>query len=74
MRYSRADWARKFTSMSRGDCREALGSLWYHEHKHDFTGQNIYARLFGPRRFSSDTGRQLRFFGSRDALTRRDKR
>ena len=50
----------------RGDYREALGSLWYHEHKHDFTGQNIYARLFGPRRFSSDTGRQLRFLGSRE--------
>ncbi len=31
----------------RGDYREALGSLWYHDHKHDFTAQNVYAGLFG---------------------------
>ncbi len=31
----------------RGDYREALGSLWYHDHKHDFTSQNVYAGLFG---------------------------
>jgi FtsP/CotA-like multicopper oxidase with cupredoxin domain len=31
----------------RGDFREALGSLWYHDHKHDFTSQNVYAGLFG---------------------------
>jgi hypothetical protein len=58
----------------RGDYREALGSLWYHDHTHDFTPQNIYAGLLGAGRVSSDTGRQLRFLESRDALTRRDKR
>jgi hypothetical protein len=31
----------------RGDYREALGSLWFHDHKHDFTSQNVYAGLFG---------------------------
>ena len=31
----------------RGDFREALGSLWFHDHKHDFTSQNVYAGLFG---------------------------
>jgi FtsP/CotA-like multicopper oxidase with cupredoxin domain len=31
----------------RGDFREALGSLWYHDHKHDFTSQNVYTGLFG---------------------------
>ena len=31
----------------RGDIREALGSLWFHDHKHDFTSQNVYAGLFG---------------------------
>ena len=30
----------------RGDIREALGSLWTHDHKHDFTSQNVYAGLF----------------------------
>ena len=30
----------------RGDIREALGSLWIHDHKHDFTSQNVYAGLF----------------------------
>jgi FtsP/CotA-like multicopper oxidase with cupredoxin domain len=30
----------------RGDFREALGSLWFHDHKHDFTSQNVYAGLF----------------------------
>jgi FtsP/CotA-like multicopper oxidase with cupredoxin domain len=30
----------------RGDYREALGSLWFHDHKHDFTSQNVYAGLF----------------------------
>jgi FtsP/CotA-like multicopper oxidase with cupredoxin domain len=32
----------------RGDYREALGSLWFHDHKHDFTSQNVYAGLFAP--------------------------
>jgi len=31
----------------RGDYTEALGSLWFHDHKHDFTSQNVYAGLFG---------------------------
>ena len=31
----------------RGDYREALGSLWYHDHKLDFTAQNVYAGLSG---------------------------
>ena len=31
----------------RGDYREGLGTLWYHDHKHDFTSQNVYAGLFG---------------------------
>jgi FtsP/CotA-like multicopper oxidase with cupredoxin domain len=31
----------------RGDYREALGSLWFHDHKHDFTSQNVYAGLYG---------------------------
>ena len=34
-------------SCVRGDIREALGSLWFHDHKHDFTSQNVYAGLFG---------------------------
>ena len=31
----------------RGDYREGLGSLWYHDHKLDFTAQNVYAGMFG---------------------------
>ncbi len=31
----------------RGDYREALGSMWYHDHKLDFTAQNVYAGMFG---------------------------
>ena len=31
----------------RGDYREALGSMWYHDHMLDFTAQNVYAGLFG---------------------------
>lgn len=30
-----------------GDFREALGTLWYHDHKLDFTAQNVYAGLAG---------------------------
>ena len=30
-----------------GDPNEALGTSWYHDHKLDFTAQNIYAGLFG---------------------------
>ena len=29
------------------DIREALGTLWYHDHRRDFTAQNVYAGLAG---------------------------
>ena len=30
-----------------GDPREALGTLWYHDHRFDFTAQNVYKGLAG---------------------------
>jgi FtsP/CotA-like multicopper oxidase with cupredoxin domain len=30
-----------------GDPREALGTLWYHDHRIDFTGPNVYRGLTG---------------------------
>jgi FtsP/CotA-like multicopper oxidase with cupredoxin domain len=30
-----------------GDYREALGTLWYHDHRLDFTAQNVYKGLTG---------------------------
>ena len=30
-----------------GDPREALGQLWYHDHRADFTSQNVYKGLAG---------------------------
>jgi FtsP/CotA-like multicopper oxidase with cupredoxin domain len=30
-----------------GDPREALGTLWYHDHRQDFTAQNVYRGLAG---------------------------
>ena len=30
-----------------GDPREALGTLWYHDHRLDFTGPNVYRGLTG---------------------------
>lgn len=30
-----------------GDARETLGTLWYHDHRIDFTSQNIYKGLTG---------------------------
>jgi FtsP/CotA-like multicopper oxidase with cupredoxin domain len=30
-----------------GDSREALGTLWYHDHRVDFTSQNVYRGLAG---------------------------
>ena len=30
-----------------GDPREALGTLWYHDHRHSFTAQNVYRGLAG---------------------------
>ena len=32
---------------SEGDPREALGTLWYHDHRLDFTGPNVYRGLTG---------------------------
>ncbi|HYZ63012.1 MAG TPA: multicopper oxidase domain-containing protein, partial [Acetobacteraceae bacterium] len=34
-------------SSTQGDPREALGSLWYHDHHLDFTAQNVYKGMFG---------------------------
>ncbi len=33
--------------VKRGDPREALGTLWYHDHRIDFTGPNVYRGLSG---------------------------
>jgi FtsP/CotA-like multicopper oxidase with cupredoxin domain len=30
-----------------GDSREAMGSLWFHDHHLDFTAQNVYKGMFG---------------------------
>ena len=30
-----------------GDYRESLGTLWYHDHRFNFTSQNLYKGLFG---------------------------
>ena len=30
-----------------GDFRESLGTLWYHDHRFNFTSQNVYKGLFG---------------------------
>ena len=35
------------TNAPRGDINEALGTLWYHDHRVDFTSQNTYKGLFG---------------------------
>jgi FtsP/CotA-like multicopper oxidase with cupredoxin domain len=32
---------------TKGDPREALGTLWYHDHRMDFTGPNVYRGLHG---------------------------
>ena len=32
---------------TKGDPREALGTLWYHDHRLDFTGPNVYKGLTG---------------------------
>jgi len=32
---------------TKGDPREALSTLWYHDHRQDFTAQNVYAGLAG---------------------------
>ncbi len=33
--------------MSNGDSREGLGTLWYHDHRMDFTAGNVYRGLAG---------------------------
>jgi len=35
------------TNAPNGDINEALGTLWYHDHRVDFTSQNTYKGLFG---------------------------
>ncbi len=35
------------TNQPNGDINEALGTLWYHDHRVDFTSQNTYKGLFG---------------------------
>lgn len=37
-----------------GDEREALGTLWYHDHRVDFTAQNVYKGLAGMAFFFHD--------------------
>jgi len=39
---------------ARDDSREALGSLWYHDHMIDFTATNVYAGLSGMAIFYDD--------------------
>lgn len=36
----------KFGSTN-GDYREALGTLWYHDHRLDYTSQNVYKGMWG---------------------------
>lgn len=36
-----------FMSFPGGDPRESLGHLWYHDHRADFTSQNVYKGLAG---------------------------
>src|SRR5215469_16733929 len=35
------------TNQPEGDINESLGTLWYHDHRVDFTSQNTYKGLFG---------------------------
>jgi FtsP/CotA-like multicopper oxidase with cupredoxin domain len=35
------------TNEPNGDINESLGTLWYHDHRIDFTSQNTYKGLFG---------------------------
>ena len=35
------------TNQPNGDINEALSTLWYHDHRVDFTSQNTYKGLFG---------------------------
>ena len=49
-------------SLAGQDGREALGTLWYHEHRADFTAQNVYKGLAG----------MMFFFDERDSGNERD--
>lgn len=41
-------WDRQYCNIYAGnDTREAMGTLWYHDHRLDFTGPNVYAGLTG---------------------------
>ncbi|MES2295478.1 MAG: multicopper oxidase domain-containing protein [Pseudomonadota bacterium] len=41
-------WDHHYASIYAGmDQREAMGTLWYHDHRLDFTGPNVYAGLTG---------------------------
>jgi FtsP/CotA-like multicopper oxidase with cupredoxin domain len=33
--------------LTNGDYRESLGTLWYHDHRFNFTSQNVYKGMFG---------------------------
>ena len=35
------------TSRTNGDINESLSTLWYHDHREDFTSQNVYKGLVG---------------------------
>jgi len=41
-------------SKAGGDEREALGTVWYHDHRLDFTAQNVYRGLAGFHLFFDD--------------------
>lgn len=45
------------------DARETLGTLWYHDHRADFTAQNVYKGLAGMMLFfdSQDSGDENHF-------------
>jgi FtsP/CotA-like multicopper oxidase with cupredoxin domain len=40
-------WSEDPATGLRGDAREALSTLWYHDHRYDFTAQNTYRGLVG---------------------------
>lgn len=48
----------------RGDVREQLGTAWYHDHRAEFTAQNVYRGLFGFHLYFNefDTGNETTGF------------
>ena len=54
----------KSTHPGTGDIRESMHSLWYHDHRIDFTSQNVYKglagmyNLFHPENSAYDTGNE----------------